>query len=118
MMLTQRRTPRASLTLDRVSRLYRLVKLLGTGPKSRTVLAKKLKVDARGFYRDFEQLRKFGVAMEMHAGRYVLMETVEEALGHLPFPDPGLSVQEALLLCRGRTPAHRKLRERIESLLL
>ena len=54
---------------------------------------KKLKVDIRGFYRDFEQMRKFGVAVEMRHRRYLLRETVAEALARLPFPDPGLSVQ-------------------------
>src|SRR4051794_40582705 len=108
MVVKQRKSIPPSLTTGRVSRLYRLVQLLGTGPKSRTFLLKRLKVDTRGFYRDYEKMRAFGVAMEMHDGRYVLMETVSEALARLPFPDPGLSVQEALLLSTGRTPAHKK----------
>jgi predicted DNA-binding transcriptional regulator YafY len=113
----QRLSARPNLTPDRVARLCRFVQLLGTGPKTREVLVRKLKVDTRGFYRDFEKMRQFGVAMEMHDGRYVLIETVEEALGRLPFPDPGLSVQEAMLLSRGNSKAHKKLRERIANLL-
>jgi predicted DNA-binding transcriptional regulator YafY len=80
-------------------------------------LSKRLKVDTRGFYRDFEKMRAFGVAIEMHDGRYVLLETVEEALAHLPFPDPALSVQEVILLSKGRTGAHKKLREKLEEFL-
>jgi predicted DNA-binding transcriptional regulator YafY len=91
--------------------------LVGQGPKSRAALVKKLKEDIRGFYRDFQQMREFGVAVEIHDGRYVLRETVGEALGRLPFPDPGLSVQEVMQLAVGRTAAHKKLRTQIESLL-
>jgi predicted DNA-binding transcriptional regulator YafY len=111
------RTDRTSLTRDRLARLYRLVQFLGGGPKTRSFLVKKLRVDTRGFYRDFQLLRTFGVAIEMQAGRYALMETVAEALARLPFPDPCLSVQEVLQLARGRTAAHRKLRQRIDDLL-
>jgi predicted DNA-binding transcriptional regulator YafY len=117
MIVKQRKPPTSSLTPDRVARLYRLVRLLGTGPKTRQFLLRKLKVDTRGFYRDFERMRAYGVAMEMHAGRYVLMEAVAQALARLPFPDPELSVQEVLLLAVGKTPAHKKLRERIEAFL-
>jgi predicted DNA-binding transcriptional regulator YafY len=117
MMVKSHKPAPVALTPDRVARLYRLVRLLGTGPKTRRILLRKLKVDTRGFYRDFEKLRAFGVAMEMHDGRYVLMESVREALARLPFPDPGLSVQEALQLAIGRTPAHKKLRARIEAFL-
>lgn len=117
MLVMQRKAPKPSLTPDRVARLYRLVQLLGTGPKTRQALVRRLKVDTRGFYRDFEKMREFGVAMEMHDGRYVLMESVPQALARLPFPDPGLSVQEVLQLAVGRSAAHRKLRERIRILL-
>jgi predicted DNA-binding transcriptional regulator YafY len=110
-------TGASSLTPTRIARLCRFVQLLGQGPKTRAALVKKLKVDIRGFYRDFQQMRKFGVAVEMRAGRYVLRETVAEALGRLPFPDPGLSVQEVLQLAVGRTAAHKKLRRQIQSLL-
>jgi len=117
MTVIQRKAAKPALTADRMARLYRMAQLLGTGPKTRSALLKKLKVDVRGFYRDFEKIRAFGVPMELHDGRYVLLEPVEEALARLPFPDPGLSVQEALQLAKGRTPAHRKLRKRIEELL-
>jgi predicted DNA-binding transcriptional regulator YafY len=106
-----------SLTPGRIARLCRFVQLVGRGPKTRSALVKKLKVDIRGFYRDFQQMREFGVAVEMRNGRYVLRETIAEALGRLPFPDPGLSVQEVLQLAVGGTAAHRKLRGRIARLL-
>jgi predicted DNA-binding transcriptional regulator YafY len=113
----QRKASQPTLTPDRLSRLYRLVQLLGTGPKTRAVLVRRLRVDTRGFYRDFEKMREFGVAMELHDGRYVLLESVAQALARLPFPDPGLSVQEALQLSAGRSTAHRKLRGKIAELL-
>ena len=106
-----------ALTAGRVRRLCRFVQMLGAGPQSRPALLKKLNLDTRGFYRDFQQMRKFGIPIQMRDRCYQLLETVEEALGRLPFPDPGLSVQEVLLLARGRTPAHRKLRRHIELLL-
>ncbi len=111
------KTATSSLTRERIARLCRFVQLVGAGPKTRAALVKKLNVDIRGFYRDFQQMRKFGVALEMRAGRYVLRETIAEALGRLPFPDPGLSVQEVLQLAVGRTAAHKKLRRQIKSLL-
>lgn len=107
----------STLTPVRMSRLFRFVQFLGSGPKTRAALLKKLKVDTRGFYRDFEQLRLFGVAVELHAGRYVLIESVEKALGRLPLPDPRLSVQEAIILARGKTATHRKFRDRLTGLL-
>jgi hypothetical protein len=107
----------SSLSPGRIARLCRFVQLVGKGPKTRAALVKKLKVNIRGFYRDFQQMREFGVAVEMHDGRYVLRQTVGEALGRLPFPDPGLSVQEVMQLAVGRTAAHQKLRAQIERLL-
>lgn len=117
MISMMQRKPANPLTQDRVARLYRFVRLLGTGPKTRTFLSRRLKVDARGFYRDFEKMREFGVAIEMHDGRYVLLESVPEALGRLPFPDPCLSVQEVIVLARGKTAAHRKLRSMLDGLI-
>jgi predicted DNA-binding transcriptional regulator YafY len=117
MIVMQRRKTAAALTQDRVSRLYRFVKLLGSGPKTRRQISRHLKIDMRGFYRDFEKLRGFGVPIELHDGHYVLLETVPAALGRLPFPDPCLSVQEAILLANGKSPAHRKLRIKIGDLL-
>jgi hypothetical protein len=117
MIALQKSASKAALTPERVARLCRLARLLGAGPKTRASLLRSLKVDTRGFYRDFEKMRAFGVAMEMREGRYILKQTVAEALARLPFPDPGLSVQEALMLAKGKTLAHRKLRMRIEEFL-
>jgi len=111
------RAVKSSLTPGRIARLCRFVQLVGRGPKTRAALTKELKVDIRGFYRDFQQMRKFGVAVEILNGRYLLRESVEEALGRLPFPDPRFSVQEVMQLAVGRTAAHKKLRRQIKSLL-
>lgn len=116
-MITSTKSIVASMTPVRAARLLRLVNLLGSGPKTRAQLIKKLKVEPRGFFRDFEQLRRFGVPIELHEGRYVLLESVATALGRLPFPDPVLSVQEAIVLARGRSAAHKKLRGQIGLLL-
>jgi predicted DNA-binding transcriptional regulator YafY len=105
------------MTAKRVARLCRLVQLLGAGPKTRSFLTRKLRVDARGFFRDYQQLRKCGVPVQMSAGRYALLETVTDALARLPFPNPCLSVQEVLQLARGRTSVHQKLRQQIQNLL-
>ena len=112
-----RKSTSRTITHDRVARLYHLVKLLGARSKTREGLIGKLKIDTRGFYRDIKKLREFGVQMEMKEGRYGLKETVAEALGHLPFPDPGLSVQEVLLLAKGPTSVHKRLRGRIKDFL-
>lgn len=109
--------PRA-LTPARAARLYRLLTLLGAGPQPRPILLRKLKLDVRGFYRDLEALRRYGIGIspDEHT-RYVLAGEVNDALALLPFPDPGLSVRDALQLATGTTPAHRRLRQRVNAFL-
>ena len=70
----------------------------------------------RGFYRDLEALRAVGVAVRLSKGKYVLEEDVTEAIERLPFPDPNLTLGEARQLARGRTRAHRKIRELLEQI--
>jgi predicted DNA-binding transcriptional regulator YafY len=108
--------PRAAVTAERFTRLYRLLNLLAAGPQTRARLTRSLKLDMRGFYRDLELLRKAGITIALTEGRYALAEDVEDALARLPFPDPLLTLGEALQLARGRTAAHRKLRGQIEQL--
>jgi predicted DNA-binding transcriptional regulator YafY len=110
-------TPRAGLTTERVLRLYQLLRLLGT-PQKRESLTRRLRIDVRGFYRDLESLRLAGVAVTLIDGRYRLDQAVDAALQRLPFPDPQLTCGEAQTLAKGRTAAHRKLREQIERLLM
>jgi predicted DNA-binding transcriptional regulator YafY len=110
--------PPAALTTQRAARLYKLLTLLGDGPQTRRLLLTRLKLDVRGFYRDLETLRRFGI--EVAPGfdtRYALAGTVDDALARLPFPDPGLNVRDALQLANGTSPAHRKLRQRVTAFL-
>jgi predicted DNA-binding transcriptional regulator YafY len=105
---------RSAVTPERFTRLVRLIHLLADKPLTRQVLTRRLKMDVRGFYRDLGLVRTAGVAIELADGHYHLSDKVETALGLLPFPDPHLTLAEALLLGKGRTPVHKKLRELIE----
>jgi predicted DNA-binding transcriptional regulator YafY len=105
-----------SLTPSRAARLYKLLTLLADGSQTRTALLRKLKLDVRGFYRDLEALRGLEIEVTSADGtRYTLAGGLDEALGRLPFPDPGLNLWDALQLANGTTTAHRKLRQRINS---
>lgn len=108
-----------SLTSQRAGRLYRLLTLLGGGPQTRPALLRKLKLDVRGFYRDLEALRGFGIEIAPNDDhKYALAGDVDAALAKLPFPDPGLSIHEARqLAANGTTAAHRKLRARLDTFL-
>lgn len=110
--------PPAALTAQRAARLYKLLTLLGEGPQTRRLLLTRLKLDVRGFYRDLETLR--GYAIDVSPGfdtRYQLAGSVDDALAKLPFPDPGLNVRDALALCNGTSPAHRRLKQRVSAFL-
>jgi predicted DNA-binding transcriptional regulator YafY len=110
--------PPAALTALRAARLYKLLTLLGDGPQTRRLLLSRLKLDVRGFYRDLETLRRFGIAVGAGLDtRYVLTGSVDDALAKLPFPDPGLNVRDALQLANGTSPAHRKLRQRVTAFI-
>jgi hypothetical protein len=110
-------TERPAVTPERCARLYRLVQLLAEGPKKREVLARRLGVDVRGFYRDLELLRIAGVDAQLSAGRYDLAQNVKEALALLPFHDPLMTLGEAFELSKGRTAAHRKLKLQINHIV-
>ena len=99
-----------AVTEERAARVYRLLKLLGAGPQARTTLTRRLRLDIRGFYRDLEFLRSTGLRIDVQGQRYILEDPVKQALGKLPFPDPGLTLSEAMQLAKGRTPAHRKIK--------
>jgi hypothetical protein len=102
-----------AVTPDRASRLYKLLRLLASGPKKRDVLTKKLKLDVRGFYRDLELLHRAGIAVSLHQQRYTLDEDPDDAVDRLPFPDPHLNLGEARQLAKGKTNAHRRLQEQV-----
>jgi predicted DNA-binding transcriptional regulator YafY len=112
-MVTKRKsrpTKAPVVTAQRAARLCRLLRLLRKGPQTRPTLSRRLGLDVRGFYRDLEWLRDFGVAVMMDDGRYYLDEDAEKAIARLPFPDPHLTLGEAMQLAKGRTAAHRKLK--------
>jgi hypothetical protein len=81
------------------------------------MLLKKLRVDLRGFYRDVGFLRELSITLTCDGDRYRLDDELDAALDRLPFPDPGLSLRDAMLLAEGRTSAHKKLKARIGSFL-
>jgi len=102
-----------AVTSKRAARLYRLLRLLDKGPQTRAVLVRRLQLDVRGFYRDLELLRAAGIGVPLENGRYVLHEEGDQAISCLPFPDPRLTLGEALQLARGRALVHRKLRQQV-----
>ncbi|GIW81298.1 MAG: hypothetical protein KatS3mg105_3105 [Gemmatales bacterium] len=116
-MARKRATPKSSVaktvTAERAARLYRLLTLLASGPQTRTTLIRKLRLDVRGFYRDLGLLRSCGIDLPLIKHRYHLAENIEQASARLPFPDPHLSLGEAIQLAKGRTAVHRKLKEQI-----
>jgi hypothetical protein len=105
------------VTAERAARLYRLLHLLGGGPQTRAALTRRLRLDVRGFYRDLELLRSAGIVVPLADGRYTLDEPAADAAARLPFPDPRLTLGEATLLAKGRTRAHRKLKEQIAQIV-
>jgi biotin operon repressor len=117
-----KRSPRApeepsTVTAARAARLHRLVLLLSKQPQTRDMLRQQLGVDVRDFYRDLNLLREWGIEVPMRERHYELSMPLESAYARLPFPDPHLSVAEALQLAAGRTAAHRKLKSIVHQVL-
>ena len=56
-------TPATGVTPERFLRLYRMVRLLVAGSQTRETIARRLRLDVRGFYRDLDLLRSSGVAV-------------------------------------------------------
>ena len=106
-----------AVTSERAARLHRLLSLFRRGPQARGALTRALRLDIRSFYRDLELLREAGIDLPLRDGRYVLEEAVTLAIARLPFPDPHLSLGEAVQLARGRTAVHRKLRDLIQQIV-
>jgi predicted DNA-binding transcriptional regulator YafY len=114
---TSRPTRAQALTAQRAGRLCKLLWLLRDGPQTRSALTRRLGLDVRGFYRDLEWLRAFGISVVMDDGRYRLDEDVEKVIARLPLPDPQLTLGEAMRLAKGRTAAHRKLKQLIATIV-
>jgi len=106
----------AKVTLERAARLYRLLKMLGKGPQTRSTLVRRLRLGIRGFYRDLEILRLVDITVELEGGKYYLREDLAIALERLPFPDPNLNLGEARQLAKGRAAAHKKIRSQLEKI--
>jgi hypothetical protein len=106
-----------AVTPERAARLYRLLRILAAGPQKREALIRKLRLDVRGFYRDLELLRAAGIEVPLQDRRYSLEEDADAAVSRLPFPDPHFSLGEVQLLARGRSKAHRKLKELIAQVI-
>lgn len=105
--------PAAGVTPERFVRLYRMVKLIAGAAQTRDSLARRLRLDVRGFYRDLDLLRSSGVSIKLASGRYTLEQGTEDALASLPFPDPRLTLGGAKTLAKGRSAVHRALAETI-----
>ena len=105
------------VTPDRAARLYRLLKLLGRKPQARKDLTRNLRLNVRGFYRDLETLQRLGIPIRLGDEGYMLGLSRDEALALLPFPDPGLTFAEAEQLAKGRSAAHRKLKQFIAQMI-
>jgi hypothetical protein len=113
MSRSAKRAPTAPVTPERASRLCRLLRLLARKPQTRSGLAKSLKIGVRGFYRDLEALRLANIDVSYQDGRYTLANKLETAVARLPFPDPGLTLGEAMQLARGRSNVHRRLKNQV-----
>lgn len=106
-----------TVTADRARRLYRMLQMLETEPQTRKALLRRLHLDVRGFYRDLELLRAAGIEPSLTEGRYALPGKAADVLHLLPFPDPGLTLGEAQQLAKGRSTAHRKLKQQIGTIV-
>lgn len=104
------------VTAERAARLYRLLQLLGKGPLTREMLTRRLRLDVRGFYRDLEALRAAGIVVLLRDHHYTLRQEVQEAIARLPFPDPHLTLGDAMQLAKGRTAAHQKIKKQIAAI--
>jgi predicted DNA-binding transcriptional regulator YafY len=104
---------RPGVTPERFARLYRLLKLMAEKQLGRDALARKLALDVRGFYRDLGVLRSAGIDVTLTKGRYCLEGDFDEAVVRLPFPDPLLTLGEARLLAKGKSAAHKRLRDEL-----
>jgi biotin operon repressor len=102
-----------TVTSERAARLYRILKLLGKGPQRRKALTASLKVGVRDFYRDLKVLREIGISVRIAEHRYRLDGDVQVAMARLPFPDPHLTLGEAMLLAKGRSKVHKKIQQQM-----
>jgi predicted DNA-binding transcriptional regulator YafY len=105
-----------AVTADRVARLYRLVSILSGRPVPRPVLLRRIGMNQRSFYRDIEFLRSIGIGVVAADSRYALDLDFDAALARLPFPDPYLTLGQAIVLARGKSSAHKALQKRVKDI--
>lgn len=115
-------TPRHSdemraVTADRVARLYRLVSHLASKPVPRQSLLKRFGMNQRSFYRDIEFLRSIGISVVAADTKYSLQIDFDAALARLPFPDPALTLGQAIVLAKGKTAAHKAMQLRVKAIV-
>ncbi len=116
----KRITPPAAaraVSLERAARLYRLLRLLENGAKTRAAILKRLRIDIRTFYRDLELLRDCDIEVALQNRRYALTDDPAAAIKKLPLPDPTLTLGEATILAKGRTQVHRRLKHLLKQIM-
>ena len=106
-----------AVSLERANRLYRLIQLLDSGPKTRAGILQRLRIDIRTFYRDLEMLRECEIVIVLARRKYSLAERAASLIPRLPFPDPSLTLGEAKLLAKGRSAVHKKLKGILEQIM-
>jgi predicted DNA-binding transcriptional regulator YafY len=105
-----------AVTADRVARLYQLVSILAGRPVPRQTLLRRIGMNQRSFYRDIEFLRSIGIGVVAGDSRYALSLDFDAALARLPFPDPYLTLGQAIQLAKGKTAAHKALQKRVKEI--
>lgn len=105
-----------AVTLERATRLFRLVEFLAAGVRTRRAILQRLRIDIRTFYRDLELLRDCQISVTLKRRKYTLETEASAARLALPFPDPSLTLGEAQVLAKGRGKVHKKLRDLLNAI--
>jgi hypothetical protein len=111
-----RRRPSVHITLQRASRLHRLVRFLAESPRARSAILSDLRIGLRTFYREVDLLNRCGVKVRHKTKLYHLLPAGPEPVeGRLPFPDPQLSFAEMAELAQCPCPAGRRLADLLDA---
>ena len=68
-----RRRPSVHITLQRASRLHRLVRFLAESPRARSAILADLRIGLRTFYRELDLINRCGVKVRHKAKHYHLV---------------------------------------------
>ena len=104
------------ITTQRCSRIYKLLLLMAKNRSKRSAILKKLKIGSRTFYRDLDLLRECGLNIDLNDHGYRLKNSIDDSLQCLPFPDPHFTFHDAVVLSKGRSKSHQKLKQQIEQM--